>query len=433
MRPRRLQFLVVFACLFPLLACGGDAGPRSDEPPDEPKDEPDQPSDSPTDLGDLTLISADPSDIQIGSLSDEWTARFRRGDALFETPFKDNQGLGPVYIRQSCNSCHAADSRGPGAVRKMAVVDADGRTPADDQKAVLPYGPTVRPLMAAGATEGITVPEDAMNLLVTKREPPAVFARGYLEAVEDSEIERVEQEQAERGNVSGKINWVTYASEANPDTQFHTHQRGDRVIGRFGLKARIASLDDFSADAFQNDMGITSELRPNELPNPAGDTDELPGIDLDTDKLNAVADYMRVLRIPARKADAKDEAGKALFESTGCAECHVPSMHTRADYPIPQLADIDALLYTDLLVHDMGAEYGDGLPEFDAGVSEWRTPPLIGLRHIQRYLHDGRADTVEQAIEMHASEGSEGSSAAEAFGDLSDADRAALLKFVTAL
>jgi CxxC motif-containing protein (DUF1111 family) len=287
--------------------------------------------------------------------------------------------------------------------------------------------------MAAGATQAINVPEDAPNVLVTKREPPAVFARGYLEAVDDSEIERIEREQAERGVVSGKINWVFYASEANPDTEFHSHRRGDRAIGRFGLKARIATLDDFSADAFQNDMGITSDLRPNELPNPAGDSDALPGVDLPSNKLNDVADYMRMLRIPARKPDAKDEHGKALFEETGCAECHVPTLHTRADYPIARLADIDAPVYTDLLVHDMGAENGDGLPEFDADVSEWRTPPLIGLRHMQRYLHDGRADTIEQAIEMHAGEGSEGSSAADAFDALSDADRDALLKFVAAL
>jgi CxxC motif-containing protein (DUF1111 family) len=71
---------------------------------------------------------------------------------------------------------------------------------------------------------------------------------------------------------------------------------------------------------------------------------------------------------------------------------------------VPQLADIDAPIYTDLLVHDMGAENSDGLQEFDAGTSEWRTPPLIGLRFLPRYMHDGRADTVEQAIEKHVIE-----------------------------
>ena len=103
------------------------------------------------------------------------------GDALFERPFNDALGLGPVYIRQSCNSCHNGDARGPGAVRKMVLVDSDGRTPAVDQSA-LTYGHTVRPQLAAGAARGITVPEDRADVLVTKREPPAVYGRGYLEA-----------------------------------------------------------------------------------------------------------------------------------------------------------------------------------------------------------------------------------------------------------
>jgi CxxC motif-containing protein (DUF1111 family) len=416
---RRVQFLLVFSCLFQLLGCGSDT---SGAPAKEDDDG----------FNDLTLVRADVSDLALRDLPDAWAAQFRRGDAVFELPFRDNQGLGPVYIRQSCNSCHAADSRGPGAVRKMVLVAADGHTPADDQSP-LGYGHTVRPLMAAGAAQAITVPEGRTDVLVTKREPPPVFARGYVEAVEDSEIERVAMEQAERGIVSGEINWVEWASEPNPDTQFHAYQRGDRIIGRFGLKARIATLDEFAADAFQGDMGITSVLRPIELPNPASEDDELPGIDIEIEKLNAVADYMRVLRIPKRTADTEDAHAKKLFEQTGCAECHVPALHTRADYPIAQLADIDAPIYSDLLVHDMGSDFADGLREYEADSSEWKTPPLLGLRHMQRYLHDGRAETIEQAIEMHGGPESEALPAAQAFGALSASDRAALLKFVSAL
>jgi CxxC motif-containing protein (DUF1111 family) len=414
MRARRGQFLAGFICVFLLLACSTGTAPPRDK------------------LGELTLKSADRSDLPLADLPAEWSDRFISGDALFEQPFSDVQGLGPVYIRQRCNSCHKADGRGPGAVRKMVVVDSDGHTPANDQTSLM-YGHTIRPLMAAGATQAISVPEDSTDLLVTKREPPAVFGRGYIEAVEDSEIERVAMEQADRGVVSGEINWVMYASESNPDSTFHTLQRGDRVIGRFGLKARIGTLDEFAADAFQNDMGITSDLRPDELPNPASTDDELPGVDLESDKLNDVADYMRVLRIPNPLPDSTDAHGQELFETTGCAECHVPSLHTRADYPIPALADIDAPIYSDLLVHDMGSDFGDGLREFDAGYSEWRTAPLFGLRHMQRYLHDGRAETIEQAIEKHGGPASEGVATADAFGALSDGDRAALLKFVSAL
>ena len=383
-------------------------------------------------LSDLQLVRSHPSDLPLPGLSGEWFDRFTRGDALFERAFRPAQGLGPVFIRQSCNSCHASDARGPGVVRKMVVVESDGRTPASDQSR-LPYGHTVRPQLAAGAQMGVTVPDDHDDILVTKRDPPAVFGRGYLEAVMDAEIMRVEAEQADGGIVSGRINWVQYNSESNPDQRFHAYTHGERLVGRFGLKARIASLDEFAADAFQGDMGITSELRPFELPNPAGADDDLPGIDLDSEMLNSVADYMRLLALPARLPDSEDPRGKALFAQAGCADCHVPQLHTRADYPIEALADVDAPLYTDMLLHDMGAEFSDGLPEYDADASEWRTPPLIGLHHIRRYLHDGRASTLEEAVEMHSGSGSEAEYAVARYNDLAATDRATLVRFVSAL
>ena len=91
-----------------------------------------------------------------------------------------------------------------------------------------------------------------------------MFARGYMEAITDAEIERVAAEKAAGGVVSGRINRVTYASQANPDQRFNRHQPGDTgLIGRFGLKARIATVDEFAADAFQGDRGLTSPLRPD--------------------------------------------------------------------------------------------------------------------------------------------------------------------------
>lgn len=408
----RAGYPVSFACIFLLLACNAEAA---------------------NPLDGLEVVRADPSDLSFTGLSRDWNDRFVSGDTLFEIPFRETQGLGPLFIRQSCDSCHADDGRGPGTVRKMVLVDTDGRTPVADQSA-LGFGHTVRPQRAAGATRAITVPEDRSDVFVTKREPPAVFGRGYLEAVLDSEILRIEAEQAERGGpVSGRVNWVTYQSEPNPDTRFHAHQPGERVIGRFGLKARIATLDEFAADAFQGDMGITSDLRPRELPNPSSEDDEVPGIDLDAESVNIVADYMRLLRIPRRSDDTESRQGQRLFETTGCADCHVPTLRTRDDYPIEAIAGIDAPIYTDLLLHDMGPEYSDGLHDGDATGSEWRTPPLLGLRHMQRYMHDGRAETIDQAIELHAGRESEAAYATERYLALPGADRAALLKFVSAL
>jgi CxxC motif-containing protein (DUF1111 family) len=387
-------------------------------------------------LAGLTVVAEDPSNLPLAGLSPEWTSRFNLGDALFDQLFLESQGLGPVYIRAACASCHVDDARGPGVVRKMVLIDADG-VPLPDQSG-LPYGHTVRPQSVGAAAQAIDLPEDTSHLLVTVRVPPAVFGRGYIEAVADAEIERIEAAQAERDDgISGRINWVTYASESNPDQHFHAHARGEKLIGRFGLKARIATLDDFAADAFQGDMGITSDLRPDELPNPSAADDELPGIDIAADTVNGVADYMRLLRIPSRKSDPSDRDSQArsaaLFTRAQCDVCHVPSLHTVPDYPIPQLADIDAPIYSDLLLHDMGSQYADGLNDYGAGSTEWRTAPLIGMRHLKSYMHDGRVKTIEQAIEQHAVPGSEAESSARAFEQLDADSRAALVKFVSAL
>lgn len=375
-------------------------------------------------------VDDDPTNAPLRGASAEQVERFKEGDALFVFVFRKQDGLGPLYIREACGACHDGASRGPGAVQKMALVDADGVTPAADQSA-LAYGHTVRPYATAGATTPVSPPEGLALLKLSRRLGPPVFGRGYMEAVDDAEIERVAAEQAARGDgIRGRINRVVFHSKSNPDQPFHTHAEGDSgLIGRFGFKARVATLDDFAADAYQGDMGVTSPLRPAELPNPDGVTDDgKPGEDVDLGTVNAVADYMRLLEIPRREPG--HERGERLFGEVDCAACHVPSLRTRADYPIPQLAGIDAPVYTDFLLHDLGPELADGLIDEEASSTAWRTAPLIGLRHATSYLHDGRAKTVEEAILLHDGPGSEAAASVAAFRDLSAEDRAALIDFV---
>lgn len=433
---------LVWSCIaLASAACATDATdqltPTADAAPDASVAEPSADAGletAPDAGGTITLVRADLGDQPLPKLPAEWFARFNAGDKLFDQTFFESQGLGPVFIRAACSSCHADDARGPGAVRKMVVMGADG-SPQTDQSE-LPYGHTVRPQTITGVTGGVEAPEDAPNVMVTIRMPPAVFGRGYLEAIADSEIERVAAEQAQRTDaVSGRINWVTYASNPNADTRFHEHQPGERLIGRFGLKARIATLDDFCADALQGDMGLTSDMRPDELPNPSGADDKRPGVDINSELLNSLADYMRMIRIPTKKAieGIDTEDASALFEQTQCGACHVPSMHTDPEYALPPLADIDAPIYSDLLLHDMGPDFSDGLQDFSADVSEWRTAPLLGLRFLKNYLHDGRASTIEEAIHLHGGEGSEAADSVQRFEALDEASRARLLSFVSAL
>jgi CxxC motif-containing protein (DUF1111 family) len=377
----------------------------------------------------LTPVKEDPTDIPLKVASADEVTRFHDGDVVFDAIYLEPDGLGPDYVRNSCAACHQAAAKGPGTVQKMVLVGDDGVTPEADQSE-LQWGHTVRPYFGGGATMPIMPPTDP-HLKMSLRVGVAVFGRGYIEAVDGAEIERVEAEQAQRSDgISGRINRVTYLSQPNPDTRYHQYMPGDtNLIGRFGLKARQPSLDDFAADAAQGDMSITSPLRPTELPNPGGLTDDdKPGVDIGIDTINLLADYMRLLEIPRRTPPAGN--GEALFTSLNCAVCHVPTLKTRADYPIAGLAGIDAPIFTDLLLHDMGASLADGMTDGSAGPSEWRTTPLIGLRKQTSYLHDGRAKTVEDAITAHDGEAR---AAADQFRALSDADRAALIDYVTSL
>jgi CxxC motif-containing protein (DUF1111 family) len=373
------------------------------------------------------------SDLPLPGVSLEELARFRQGDRLFELQFREHDGLGPLYIRKSCEACHQADGRGPGLVPKMSVVEADGVTAARDQSA-LPFGATQRPYVTAGARRPLLPPDGVKSVRETFRLPPSVFGRGYLEAVDEAELLRLEALGRTRTDgIRGRVSRVRYDSEPNPGARVHGYRRGQTgLVGRFGLKARLATLDEFAADALQGDMGLTSPLRPLEPPNPDGLTDDRkPGLDVPLDAVNALADYLRFIDIPPRAEPTS--AARALFADALCAVCHVPALRTARDYPVPALAGIDAPIFTDLLLHDMGTRLSDGVTDGSAGAREWRTAPLIGVRFLSALLHDGRAHGVEEAVLAHEGPGSEANSSIARFRALSPAARAQLVAYVEGL
>jgi CxxC motif-containing protein (DUF1111 family) len=372
--------------------------------------------------------SGPPSKIPIDGLSDADRAAFDDGLAEFETMYDDSGGLGPLYVTKACAACHQDGTRGPGKTMRMVMVNADGYTTATDQSA-LPYGHLVRMGLTAGATTPV-VPPNLPNVKVTIRLGPQLLGRGYMDAVDDSEIASQESTQAGRADaIHGKINRVTFDAIPNPDTTFGTYQTGQtNLVGRFGLKARQASIDDYIAGAYLGAIGVTSPMQPNELANPDNLTDDLkPGIDIPIDAIDRVAFYVRRVAIPPRQDVT---GGAALFDSVQCSACHVPTMKTRADYPIAQLAGRDAPIYTDLLLHDMGVALADGLGDQSATSTTWRTPALIGVRFAGAFLHDGRAATVRDAISAHAGEAA---AVSAAFGNLSAADQETLVSFVEGL
>lgn len=376
-----------------------------------------EPSDT-AEKHDARVIRIDRADVPIEGLPLPLLERFRAGDELFEAIFREIDGLGPLYARASCSDCHAGDGRGPGSVTRVGRLDP---TQSEDTlRALLPFGDMERPYAVSGALP-LLVSED-LGLRKTRRLPPAVFGRGYIEAVADRSIwDNARRARRPGSPIRGRVAFLAPGPNEAPR------------IGRFGLKARAADLLSFSADALQGDMGLTSSYRPSEPANPGGVLDDAkPGIDVPDEQIELLADYVRLLALPERRLP-RDTRGAQLFVAVECGECHVPSLRTRADAPLSIFADIDAPIYSDLLLHDMGEELSDGITEGAAGPRDWRTAPLMGMRFQSAFLHDGRAANVEQAILLHGGDGSEAADSVAAFLALSDKDRRALLSFVQEL
>jgi CxxC motif-containing protein (DUF1111 family) len=356
----------------------------------------------------VRVVRLDRPDLPLQGANPAEQLDFDRGDRLFDAVFRNPDGLGPRYVRSACVSCHEADARGPGRVTRLGLPSAL----EPQRSALLPFGDVVYPFAANSAPSAQDFPRGAFT---SERLPPAVFGRGALEAVADVAIERLAQSAAQRsGTIRGRIHRV------------------QGRIGRFGLKAQSPTLDDFVADALRGDMGLTSPRRPDELGNPQGiRDDDKPGIDVSAEQVNALAQYVRLLEIPARPVASSEAA--ALFEQVACGVCHVRQLETAIDYPVAALAGRDVTVYTDLLLHDLGSALADGVTEGEASGREWRTAPLIGLRFMRAFLHDGRAASVEAAILEHAGEGSEANDSIEQFRALEPRERSLLLEHVAAL
>jgi len=161
---------------------------------------------------------------------------------------------------------------------------------------------------------------------------------------------------------------------------------------------------------------------------PAG-TDPAPDPEIGARALVLTDAFVRLLAPPAPlKQSGEARRGSEVFARVGCTGCHVPTLRT-GDNLIPALSHKEVAAYTDLLLHDMGPDLADicfGL----ATPSEFRTEPLMGLRLVTHFMHNGRATTPEQAIEMHAGEGAR---ARDLFAALPPADRAALVAFLRTL
>jgi CxxC motif-containing protein (DUF1111 family) len=233
---------------------------------------------------------------------------------------------------------------------------------------------------------------------------PAVFGVGLLEALpERTIVAHADPRDADGDGISGRANRVG------------GEQSGGDRLGRFGWKANVPSVEQQNAGAFQGDIGITSPVFPKENCVPGQDAcrraSDGGSPEIDARKLDRVTFYTRTLAVPARRRTGADAvaAGERTFDAIGCSSCHLPELRTGAS-DVAALADEDIRPYSDLLLHDMGPALADGRPDGLASGSEWRTAPLWGIGLIEtvnghtRFLHDGRARGLEEAILWHGGE-----------------------------
>jgi len=223
----------------------------------------------------------------------------------------------------------------------------------------------------------------------------------------------------------------------------------DGTITRFGWKAQNKSLELFSGEAYNVEQGVTSDLFPqerdeahgckyNSTPESPTHFDALNPLEVPSDVVK-FAVFMRLLAPPAPTPDnASTVRGRKLFEDTGCALCHTPTLHTgRSSVAALQAKEVN--LFSDLALHNMGPNLADGISQGSAAGDEFRTAPLWGLGKRIFFLHDGRTKNLLEAIKAHASTGAGVIPASEAnqvvanFNALNEIDRQHVLNFLRSL
>jgi CxxC motif-containing protein (DUF1111 family) len=371
-------------------------------------------------------------------------------------------GLGPIYNAQSCRECHQSPSSGGvSQITELRVGHRDpkgsfvspsipiargaevitGRTLVND-RAVCPNGafPDEEIQERVPDTEDVRTLRTSLNL----------FGDGFVEALSDQTLRDLAAEQCKttHGRICGKAILVPVLEAS-----------GKQAVGKFGWKDQQASLLSFAADAYLNEMGITSRLLPDEItkrcdtvPDPEDQAEENGLADIDL-----FARFVRATKAPARDRvlAATDDAkkGAALFDSVGCTHCHVQTLETApagtevnggAFTVPPALGGKQFHPFSDFLLHDVGT--GDGIAiavvehwglayramqsRYDPTANRMRTPPLWGVRTRSRLMHDGTSLTLTDAVLRH-----EGEAAVEKkkFQALSEREKQQLLAFLASL
>ena len=270
------------------------------------------------------------------------------------------------------------------------------------------------------------------DIVITQRNTPALFGDGLIDIVPDDVLIAHMREHMTAARLVG-LN-----APKIPNIKGRIARLADGRLGKFGWKLEFATLQEFVKAACANELGLSNPDRPQATP--LGKLAyQAPGTDLTDAQCVLMTDFIRALPAPVQimptdpAVVASVKRGETLFKEIGCADCHVADLGPVAG------------IYSDNLMHDMGVQlqsstgyYGCIIPEPQVAndkfavsqqptPGEWRTAPLWGVADSAPYLHDGRAASLEQAIELH---GGEAVDVTKRFQEASPADRAAIVEFL---
>jgi CxxC motif-containing protein (DUF1111 family) len=349
---------------------------------------------------------------------------------IFEEVEVGADGLGPTYNAQSCAECHQNVVTGGAsqvAEHRTGRLDASGGF-FESLGGSLIHSRATSPEIV----ERVAFEDDIRTFRISTN----TLGNGFIECVANESLLAIRD--AQPAEIRGTAVMVPVLEGGNA-----------MGVGRFGWKNQHRSLESFSADAYLNEMGITSPLFPDENTSSGRYVgfgtrfDAVPEPEDQGEDVAAFANFMRSTKAPARGRITRDVvAGEALFNQVGCNGCHVATLRTaRAGTVInggkfripPALGNKIFHPYSDFLSHDIGT--GDGIPvlpgpEYAATNVLMRTAPLWALRTRNRLMHDGLSFTKQEAIARH---GNQAAAARARYDALSAGQKNLLLTFLDSL